>query len=132
MQNETDIKTSQLAKKVDGVLYGPDRELCGNYTFLNKAFNDDIVIRHWINEKGIEIAKDKNVSCVITQDPQGDAIQVAKDLQISLIVTNHIEYATAHALNISINKYATDAFKVAVTGTNGKSTTFFSKILFFL
>ncbi|MBE6493588.1 MAG: Mur ligase family protein [Methanosphaera stadtmanae] len=123
MQNETDIKASQLAKKVDGILYGPDRKLCGNYTFLNKASDNDIVIRHWINEKGIEIAKDKNVSCVITQQPQGDTIKVAEDLHISLIVTNHIEYATAYALNVSINKYATDAFKVAVTGTNGKSTT---------
>ena len=48
---------------------------------------------------------------------------MAKALNFSLIVTEHIEYATAFALNTIVKEYAEDSFKVAVTGTNGKSTT---------
>ncbi len=117
------ISTLDLATQVKGKLYGPNIELNGNFTFLNKASKNDIVIRHWINEKGIEIAHEKNVSCLITQNPQDDAIGMAKKLDLPLIVTEHIEYATAYALNYSVNKYAKNAFKMSVTGTNGKSTT---------
>ncbi len=120
---EMNIKASKLANKVSGVLYGPDIILSGNYTFLNKASENDIVIRHWINDKGIEIAKDKGISCLITQDPHENAIEVAKDLDFSLIVTDHIEYATAYALNQTVNNYASNSYRMAVTGTNGKSTT---------
>lgn len=117
------VNTLDLSKKVKGTLYGPNTELNGNFTFLNKASRDDIVIRHWINEKGIQIAHDKEVSCLITQNPQDNAIEVAEDLNLPLIVTQHIEYATAYALQCSVQKYAADAFKMSVTGTNGKSTT---------
>lgn len=117
------VNTLDLSKKVKGTLYGPNTELNGNFTFLNKASKDDIVIRHWINEKGIQIAHDKEVSCLITQNPQDNAIEVAEDLNLPLIVTQHIEYATAYALQCSVQKYAADAFKMSVTGTNGKSTT---------
>lgn len=117
------ISTFDLAKKIEGKLYGPNIELDGNFTFLNKASSDDIVIRHWINEKGIQIAHERGVSCVITQNPQDNTIQVSKELDFPLIVTDHIEYATAYALNYSVQKYAKNAFKMAVTGTNGKSTT---------
>ena len=117
------IKTLDLANEIEGKLYGPNIELKGNFTFLNKASKDDIVIRHWINEKGIEIAHDKGVSCLITQNPQDNTIHVAEELDFPLIVTEHIEYATAYALRYSVNKYAKDSFKMAVTGTNGKSTT---------
>ncbi len=117
------IKASTLAKEVEGKLYGPDKDLNENYTFLNMATKNDIVIRHWVNEKGIQIAKDKGVSALITQDPHEDAIKVAQDLDFTLIVTDHIEYATALALNHTIENYANNSFKVAVTGTNGKSTT---------
>ena len=119
----SNINTLDLAKKIEGKLYGSNIELTGNLTFLNKASKNDIVIRHWINEKGIQIAHDKGVSCIITQNPQGDTIDVAKELNLPLIVTEHIEYATAFALNNSVNKYAKNAFKLSVTGTNGKSTT---------
>lgn len=119
----SNINTLDLAKKIEGKLYGSNIELTGNFTFLNKASKNDIVIRHWINEKGIQIAHDKGVSCIITQNPQGDTIDVAKELNLPLIVTEHIEYATAFALNNSVNKYAKNAFKLSVTGTNGKSTT---------
>lgn len=120
---EISIKASDLADKIKGVLYGPDVELSGNYTFLNKASKGDIVIRHVINDKGIQIAKEKGVSCLITQNPQNNVIDVAKELNFSLIVTKHIEYATAFALNTTVKECAEDSFKVAVTGTNGKSTT---------
>lgn len=119
----SNINTLDLSKKVEGKLYGSNIELNGNFTFLNKASKNDIVIRHWINEKGIQIAHDKGISCLITQNPQGNSIDVAKELNLPLIVTDHIEYATAFALNTSVNKYAKDAFKMSVTGTNGKSTT---------
>lgn len=119
----SNINTLDLAKKIEGKLYGSNVELKGNFTFLNKASKNDIVIRHWINEKGIQIAKDKGVSCLITQNPQEDSVKVAMELGLPLIVTEHIEYATAYALKYSVNKYAKNAFKISVTGTNGKSTT---------
>ena len=117
------IKASELADKIDGVLYGPDIILSGKFTFLNKASLNDIVIRHKINDKGIEIAKNKGVSCLITQNPHDNAIEVAEKLDFTLIVTSHIEYATALALNESVKEFAGDALKIAITGTNGKSTT---------
>lgn len=122
------IKTLDLAKKIRGTLYGPNIELNGTYTFLNKASKNDIVIRHWINKKGVQIASEKEVSCIITQNPQEDTTSYAEKIDFPLIVTDHIEYATAYALNQSINKYAKNAFKISVTGTNGKSTT--SHLLF--
>lgn len=122
------INTLDLANKIEGKLYGPNIELSGDFTFLNKASKNDIVIRHWINEKGIQIANNKGVSCLITQNPHDDTINVAEELNFPLIVTDHIEYATSFALNYSVNKYAKDSFKMSVTGTNGKSTT--SHLLF--
>lgn len=117
------LNTLDLSKKVKGTLYGPNMQLDGNFTFLNKASKDDIVIRHWINGKGIQIAHEREVSCLITQNPQDNAIEIAKELNLPLIVTDHIEYATAYALQCSVQRYAKDAFKMSVTGTNGKSTT---------
>lgn len=122
------ITTLDLAEKIKGKLYGSNKEINGTFTFLNKASKNDIVIRHWINEKGIQIAFDKGVSCVITQNPQENTIKYAEELNFPLIVTQHIEYATAFALNQTVNRYAEDAFKMSVTGTNGKSTT--SHLLF--
>lgn len=122
------IKTLDLSEIVEGKLYGPNVELFGRFTFLNKASKNDIVIRHWINKKGIQIAYDKGVSCLITQNPQEESIELAEELNFPLIVTDHIEYATAYALNNSVKKYADNAFKMSVTGTNGKSTT--SHLLF--
>ena len=117
------ISALDLANKIEGKLYGPNNQLDGHFTFLNKASKNDIVIRHWINEKGIQIAHSKGISCLITQDPQDNSIQTAQKLEFPLIVTDHIEYATAYALDSSVKQYAPDAFKMAVTGTNGKSTT---------
>ncbi len=117
------IKASALARKIEGTLYGPDNTLREHYTFLGKAKEGDVVIRHWIDEKGIQISKDKGLSALITQDPHGDAIKVAEDLDFTLIVTDNIEYATALAINHTVESIANDSFKVAITGTNGKSTT---------
>ncbi|MDO5824820.1 MAG: Mur ligase family protein [Methanosphaera sp.] len=117
------IRATQLADIVEGKLYGEDRNLTGHFTFLNKAKANDVVIRHWINGKGIEIANDKNVSCVITQNPQDDAIKTAQKLNMALIVTGKIELATAYAIKTTVDNYAHDAFRMAITGTNGKSTT---------
>ena len=120
---QNSIKASQLAELVEGRLYGEDINLNGLFTFLNKASENDIVIRHWINAKGIEIASDKNVSCIITQNPQDGAIEEAEKLHMALIVTQTIELATAYAIKTTVDDYASDSFKMAVTGTNGKSTT---------
>ena len=67
---EISIKASDLANKIEGVLYGPDNLLSGNYTFLNKASENDIVIRHKINGKGIEIANEK----LLAQYPEAENI----------------------------------------------------------
>ena len=86
MQKTNSIYASELAQKIDGKLYGPDKLLSGHYTYLNRAEAGDIVIRHWINDKGIKIAKDKEISCVITQNPHEDAVNVAKELDFCLIL----------------------------------------------
>lgn len=117
------IKALQLSEIVEGKLYGEDVDLNGEYTFLNKASSGDIVIRHWINSKGIQIAKNNNVACVITQNPKDNAIEESIKLNLPLIVTDNIEYATAFSIKETVQKYASQAFKMAVTGTNGKSTT---------
>ena len=66
-----EITTSSLAKELNGKLIGPEKPLKGIFTFLNHAKPGDVVIRHWIDDKGVEIANKKGVSCIITQNPQG-------------------------------------------------------------
>ena len=63
-------------------------------TFLNDAVEGDIVIRHKINGKGVEIAAGKNLACLITQTPQDGAWDKAKELNFPLIVVDKIELAT--------------------------------------
>ncbi len=117
------IKTSYLAGKVNGKLIGPDNEISGIFNFLNTSKRGDAVIRHWIDEKGVEIAVSKGVSCIITQNPQGSAIETAKKLEFPLIVTKRIELANAFAINWAVENFAKDSIRIVVTGTNGKSTT---------
>jgi UDP-N-acetylmuramoyl-L-alanyl-D-glutamate--2,6-diaminopimelate ligase len=69
------ITTSYLAKKVKGNLIGDINPIKGVFTFLNRAKPGDVVIRHWIDEKGIAIASEKGVSCIITQNPTKDAVK---------------------------------------------------------
>ncbi|MCE7698898.1 MAG: hypothetical protein K8E24_008780 [Methanobacterium paludis] len=117
------IKTSYLAGRVNGKLIGPDNEISGIFNFLNTSKKGDAVIRHWIDEKGVEIAVSKGVSCIITQNPQGSAIETAKKLEFPLIVTEKIELANAFAINWAVENFAKDSIRIVVTGTNGKSTT---------
>lgn len=121
-----DIK--DLARDVEGELIGNDEffsidGFTGRFTFLNDAHTGDIVIRHWINAAGVEIAFDKNIACLITQTPKDGAVELAERLNFPLIVTDKIELANAYALSHTIRKYSPNSTNVVITGTNGKSTT---------
>ena len=118
-----EITTSYLAKKVKGNLIGDIKPVKGVFTFLNRATPGDVVIRHWIDEKGITIASEKGVSCIITQNPTKDAIKISKEVQLPLIITPKIEFANAFALKWAVNTFAQLSLRIVVTGTNGKSTT---------
>ena len=117
------ITANYLAKKVNGRLIGIEKPIKGIFTFLNSAKSGDVVIRHWIDGKGVEIAVDKGVSCIITQNARGDAIKIAEKLGLPIIITPKIEVANAFAIKWAIKKFAKDSIRVVVTGTNGKSTT---------
>lgn len=122
----TDI--NDLVEAVEGKLVGNDEffsidGFTGKFTFLNDAHTGDIVIRHWINGAGVEMAFNKNIACLITQTPKDDAVEVAEKLNFPLIITDKIELANAYALSHTIEKYSPDSTNVVITGTNGKSTT---------
>ena len=122
----TDI--NDLVDAVEGKLVGNDEffsidGFTGKFTFLNDAHTGDIVIRHWINGAGVEMAFNKNIACLITQTPKDDAVEVAEKLNFPLIITDKIELANAYALSHTIEKYSPDSTNVVITGTNGKSTT---------
>lgn len=119
---------SELAGAIDGKIYGLDDFYCksgfnGIFQTLNEAVSGDIVIRHWINGKGVEIAKDKNLACLITLNPTDDALEIAKDIKFPVIVVKKIQYATAFALKWTIENLVPNSKRVVVSGTNGKSTT---------
>jgi UDP-N-acetylmuramoyl-L-alanyl-D-glutamate--2,6-diaminopimelate ligase len=116
-------KLSEIAEKIGGKLEGPDRVMKGVFNILKDAKNDDAVIRHWIDEKGVEIAAKKGVSCLITQNPKGNAVDTAEKLGLPVILTEKIELANAFAIKWAINKFGQNSLRVVVTGTNGKSTT---------
>ena len=122
----TDI--NDLVESVEGKLIGNDEffsidGFTGKFTFLNDAHTGDIVIRHWINGAGVEMAFNKNIACLITQTPKEDAVEVAEKLNFPLIITDKIELANAYALSHTIEKYSPKSTNVVITGTNGKSTT---------
>lgn len=117
------ITTSYLAEKVNGKLIGPDKEISGIFNFLHDSKRGDAVIRHKVDEKGIEIAASKGVSCLVTQNPHGSAVETAKKLEFPLIVTERIELANAFAIQWAVENFAKNSLRVTVTGTNGKSTT---------
>jgi UDP-N-acetylmuramoyl-L-alanyl-D-glutamate--2,6-diaminopimelate ligase len=118
-----EITTSYLSKQVKGNLIGDIKPIKGIFTFLNHAKPGDVVIRHWIDEKGVIIASDKGVSCIITQDPVGKSIETAKKLKLPIIITPKIEFANAFAIDWAVKTFAKESLRVVVTGTNGKSTT---------
>ncbi len=126
MDNLEDI--CDLVKAVEGRIVGNDEffsidGFTGRFTFLNDAHTGDIVIRHWINGTGIEMAFNKNIACLITQNPKDGAIETAERLNFPLIITDKIELANAYALSHTIEKYSPTSTNIVITGTNGKSTT---------
>lgn len=118
-----ELKVSKIAEKIEGKLKGPDKTMKGIFNVLKDAKNGDVVIRHWIDEKGIEIASKKGASCVITQNPKGNALETAEELELPVIMTEKIELANAFAIKWAVTEFAKDSLRVVVTGTNGKSTT---------
>lgn len=117
---------NDLASSIEGKIVGSNefyRNFTGRFTFLNDAGQGDIVIRHWINGKGVEIAAGKNISCLITQNPKENAEEIAKELNFPLIVTDKIELANAYALSWTVDNFSQNSTNVVITGTNGKSTT---------
>ena len=119
---------NELVKKVEGELVGNTdffsiEGFTGKFTFLNEAHTGDIVIRHWINGTGVEMAFNKNIACLITQTPKDGAIETAQRLSFPLIITDKIELANAFALSHTVKKYSPDSTNIVITGTNGKSTT---------
>jgi UDP-N-acetylmuramyl tripeptide synthase len=125
---DTDITIDSLAEAISGKIIGADEfrspnGFTGIFNILKDSTEGDIVIRHWIDEKGIKIASTKNVACIITEDPRGNSIEIATDLKIPLIVVEKIEEANAIALNWTIKNFAPNSKRVVISGTNGKSTT---------
>lgn len=118
-----DLTTLYLANKIEGKLVGEDVPIKGIFNILKDSKTGDVVIRHRIDGNGIEIAQGKGVSCIITQDISKETIEQAKELNLPLIICDKIEDANAFALKWAIEKYAKDALRIVVTGTNGKSTT---------
>lgn len=123
-----DFNINELAGFIEGKIIGnsdyfTDDGFTGRFTLLNDASSGDIVIRHWINGKGIEIASSKNIACLITQTPKEGAVEKAEELNFPLIIVDRIELANAFALKWTVNKYCPNSNNVIITGTNGKSTT---------
>jgi UDP-N-acetylmuramoyl-L-alanyl-D-glutamate--2,6-diaminopimelate ligase len=118
-----ELTTSTLANQINGKLIGLNRNIRGIFNILKDAKEGDVVIRHWIDNTGIEMAAKKGVSCLVTQSPRENALEVAKELKLPLILTDKIEFANEFAIRWSIKNFAPHAIRVVVTGTNGKSTT---------
>lgn len=117
-----------LTDAVEGRIVGNDEffsidGFTGRFTFLNDAHTGDIVIRHWINDAGIEMAFNKNIACLITQNPKDGAVETAERLNFPLIITDKIELANAYALSYTIRNESPLSTNIVITGTNGKSTT---------
>ncbi len=120
------LDIDSLLDSIDGKIIGSNNfktPFTGNFTFLNEAKKGDIVIRHWINGKGIEIADSKDISCLITQNPKDGAIEKSKQLNFPLVIVDKIEVANAYALKDTISKFSPNSKNIIITGTNGKSTT---------
>lgn len=125
---DTNITIESLAKTISGEIIGGDDfrspdGFSGIFNILKDANEGDIVIRHWIDEKGIKIASSKNVASIITEDPRGNSINMAIELKLPLIVVDKIKEANAVALNWSIKNFAPNSKRIIISGTNGKSTT---------
>jgi len=118
-----ELTTAYLSHKVQGKLVGEDKKINGIFNILNDSSKGDVVVRHWIDSIGVKMAAMKGVSCVITQDLRGNALNEAKKLNLPLILTKKIEIANFFALQWTLEQFAPQTLRVVVTGTNGKSTT---------
>ena len=117
-----------LANSINGKIVGNanfflNQDFTGRFTLLNDSVKGDIVIRHWINGKGIEIAADKGIAALITQNPKDGAIEAAEELDFPLIICDKIELANAYALKWTVDNFSPNSTNIVITGTNGKSTT---------
>ncbi|MBX7076848.1 MAG: UDP-N-acetylmuramyl peptide synthase [Methanobacteriaceae archaeon] len=122
------INIETLTEKINGTLHGnknykSQEGFTGTFTTLNDAVEGDIVIRHWINGKGVEIANNKNIACIITLHPKEDCLEVAEKLKYPVIVVEKIEVANAYAIEWTVKNICPNTKRVVVSGTNGKSTT---------
>ena len=104
------MKIDELADSINGKIIGNNnfflnQEFTGRFTFINDSTKGDIVIRHWINGKGIEMAAGKEIACLITQNPKDGAVEKAKELDFPLIVTDKIELANAYALKWTVANF---------------------------
>jgi len=118
-----ELTTLKLAQTCHGKLIGTNQSVSGIFNILKDAKEGDMVVRHWIDETGVEIASRNGASCIITQDAHGNATQIAQKLKIPLILTKRIELINAFAISWALEVYAPNTLRVVVTGTNGKSTT---------
>ncbi len=126
--NKNKITLDSIAKSISGKIIGRNNfnskeGFSGIFNVLNDSKEGDIVIRHWINEKGVEIANEKNVACIITENPRNNSVEIAKILNFPIIVVDKIEKANAFALKWTTEKFASKSKKIVISGTNGKSTT---------
>lgn len=117
------LTTLYLADQIDGKLIGENIPINGIFNILKDSGKGDVVIRHRIDEIGVEMASQRDVSCIITQNISKKALEISKTLNLPVIVCDKIELANAFALKWAIKKFARDALRIVVTGTNGKSTT---------
>ena len=122
------LSIDELATLIGGKIitsndYYDNCDFSGKFDFLANAKKGDIVIRHKINGKGIEIAASHKIATLITQNPTDDAIEMCLKLKFPLIVVDKIEIANAFALKWVFDNFDLNSKRVAVTGTNGKSTT---------
>jgi UDP-N-acetylmuramoyl-L-alanyl-D-glutamate--2,6-diaminopimelate ligase len=115
--------TSYLAEKLNGKLIGDDKEINGIFNILKDSKKGDVVIRHWVDEIGVQMAYENEVSCIVTQNLRNNSLKAAEKLGISLIIVEKIEFSNAFALQWAIKNFAENSLRIVVTGTNGKSTT---------
>lgn len=118
-----ELTTSYLARKVNGKLWGKDKVITGIFNILKDAKKEDVVVRHWIDDSGVEMADSKGVACIVTQDARGSAVSTAQKLDLPLIITEKIELINAFAIRWALDKFAPESLRLVITGTNGKSTT---------
>ena len=117
------LNTAYLAQESEGKLIGEDKIITGIFNILKDAGKGDVVVRHWIDETGVQIASDKGASCVVTQDARGDSVELAREISLPLILVEKIELVNALAITWAIETFAPNTLRIVVTGTNGKSTT---------